>query len=775
MPLIAWAVAAFVAGAYAGFAANDPLELLLFAAATLICVRHGPLVVGGMVMACLAGDLAARASASIDRQCLAAAASSGIATGILEGDASPGSFSHIRLDACGATIALSTNEGDAPDGSTVLARGQPARTTRGLALHGATIRTIRAPPFLPRARAAAGRAIDRTFGADAPLVRALVIADKHELSPEVRDRFAAAGLAHILAIAGLHIGIIAATLRALLDLTGTTRQRSNLVIIVAIITYVTVIGAPVPAVRSATMLSVFLLTRLIQRPTTPWAVVALGAAHAVLDPRVVLDVGYQLSVVGVSSMIAADIFAQRFELFRLGPVREAAVLTLIGTTVATIGSAPLVALAFGRVSVIAPLSNLAATPLIALAQPTILLGLALSPIPPLAHFVADAAHPLLAGLNAVASTSAAIPGASIGVAPGIAASVVAGVMSCATIVACASEKEWLRPATVAVAAAGVLVWLPLVPERAGMFEVHMIDVGQGDAIALRTPHGHWVVIDAGGAWRGGDAGHSTVVPYIGLHGGVVDEFILSHPHTDHVGGADAVLRVLHPRTYVDAGFPGPAESYRTSLATAAALGVRWSRAHPGDSTVIDGVTLHILAPDSSWTSHLVDPNLASVIVLARYGHVRVLLMGDAERPEEDWLLAHVGEGALASEALDADVLKVGHHGSGTSSSEAFIEAVRPRVALVSVGAGNRYHLPTPAVMRRLAAYGPHGPGEGGAGAQVLRTDRLGTIVVRTDGEKIFVAAAGDAWELPPRSSDSSDSSYSSASSRSNRCNPECTR
>ena len=99
-------------------------------------------------------------------------------------------------------------------------------------------------------------------------------------------------------------------------------------------------------------------------------------------------------------------------------------------------------------------------------------------------------------------------------------------------------------------------------------------------------------------------------------------------------------------------------------------------------------------------------------------------MGDAERAEEEWILSHA---SLAD--LHADILKVGHHGSGTSSSPAFLAPVRPRLALVSVGAGNSYHLPTPAVMQRLAA----------GGAQVLRTDRLGTIVVRTDGRNLIDA------------------------------------
>jgi competence protein ComEC len=206
---------------------------------------------------------------------------------------------------------------------------------------------------------------------------------------------------------------------------------------------------------------------------------------------------------------------------------------------------------------------------------------------------------------------------------------------------------------------------------------------------------------------------------------------LSHPHTDHVGGAASVLRTMHPTMYVDAGFPGPAEAYRASLDVARATHVRWVRAHPGDHMAIDGVSLEFLAPDSVWTSSLNDPNLASVITLVQYGDVRMLMMGDAERPEEEWLLEH-----QASE-LHADILKVGHHGSQTSSGEAFLAAVKPRLALVSVGAGNKYGLPTPAIMERLAA----------GGAQVLRTDRLGTIVARTDGHHVFVEAAGDTWEL----------------------------
>src|SRR5262249_53558499 len=137
--------------------------------------------------------------------------------------------------------------------------------------------------------------------------------------------------------------------------------------------------------------------------------------------------------------------------------------------------------------------------------------------------------------------------------------------------------------------AALLIWLPMRPLGDGDVELHMMDVGQGDAIGLRTRHGRWILFDAGRAWRGGDAGRSTVVPYIARRGGQLDVFVLSHPHTDHVGGAASVLRTLHPGTYIDAGFAGGADAYRASLDAAKTMGVRWVRAHPGDSLAIDGV------------------------------------------------------------------------------------------------------------------------------------------------------------------------------------------
>ncbi len=215
----------------------------------------------------------------------------------------------------------------------------------------------------------------------------------------------------------MHVGIIALAIELALQLAGVPRSRANILTIAAVVVYVAVIGAPIPAVRAAIMLNAFLASRLAQRPTSRWAIVALGAAQPLVDPRVVLDAGYQLSVVGVTSMIAAGRVARRIGVHRLPSLARAPALILIGTTVATIGSAPIVAWVFGRISLAAPLTNLVATPLLELAQPMLFIGMLLAPIHPLASLLADAAHPLLGSLDRVATVTAATPGASILVAP----------------------------------------------------------------------------------------------------------------------------------------------------------------------------------------------------------------------------------------------------------------------------------------------------------------------------------------------------------------------
>ena len=569
------------------------------------------------------------------------------------------------------------------------------------------------------------------------MARALLIADQRQIPTEMRDRYAAAGLVHMLSISGLHVAVIAAAMELLFQVARMPRRAALFGAVVATGVYVAVIGAPAPALRSAAMLGVAMLSRLAQRPTSPWAAWAIGAFVPLFAPRTVLDVGYQLSVLGMCALVAAGSLWQRHLARRIDGWRANVWRELVTSLVACAVTAPLVAWQFGRLSLIAPLSNLVAAPILTLTQPVLFLALLLGPMETLARFFAQAAHPLLLAFDLIAWSAASVPGAAITVATAIPTALLGAIAAVALVIGCVSRCP-SRAAITGVAALAVMAIFPAIPlTRGGDVELHVLDIGQGDAILLRTDAGRWVLFDAGPAWRGGDAGRSTVLPYILRRGGQLESFVLSHPHTDHVGGAATVLTAMRPRTYWDAAFAGGSEAYGLSLAAARKQAVEWRRVHPGDSVLIDGVRLTFLAPDSAWTVGLKDPNLASTIAVVRFGMVRFLLVGDAERAEEDWLLER------HRDELRADVLKVAHHGSATSSSDAFLAAVNPAVAVISVGARNKYGHPSGDVLRALAR----------VGAEVLRTDQAGTIIVRTDGTRIEIEAGGDRWQVDPDSSE----------------------
>jgi competence protein ComEC len=589
---------------------------------------------------------------------------------------------------------------------------------------------VRGPRTLAALRARVGDRIDRLFGADAPIVRALVIADMSGIPIEQRDRFARAGLVHMLSVSGLHVAIIALALELLATALRAPPTVARVTALAVIALYVAGIGAPPPAVRAAVMLGLLAVSRIAQRPTSPWAIVAVGGVAPLVDPRTVLDLGWQLSVAGTIALVAGGALSSRVIPRPWRGHRRALTRATIVGLVATAVTAPLVAWTFGRVSLLGPLSNLVADPVMALLQPTLFLALCI-PVPAIEHLTVDSAHLLILAFDAVATRVAAIPGGAPSVLPTTMAACAGGVAALAIVVACVADR-WARALVVALGCIGVMLIEPYATPTHATTELHMLDVGQGDAIAIRTRAGRWIVVDAGRTWNGGDAGRSIVAPYIARRGGSVALFVLSHPHADHVGGAASLFAALHPGRFLDPGYVGTTPAYLAALREARGDGIAWQRVRPGDSLVVDEAVLTALAPDSAWAATLTDANLASTVLMVRVGSVRFLLTGDAEAPEERWLLAH------DSLALAADVLKVAHHGSATSTTTPFLAAVHPRVALVSVGAHNSYGHPDAAVMRSLAA----------AGAAVLRTDRLGTVVVRTDGRSLEVEAQGMRWSVP---------------------------
>lgn len=572
---------------------------------------------------------------------------------------------------------------------------------------------------------------------EASLAAGILVGQDSGMSPELRERFRRSGLAHLVAVSGSNVAIVTgAAFLVAVPLVG--RRAAVLPAALLAVGYSALVGGDPPSVRATIMAAVFLAGLVIGRPQAGLPALGLAAvAMTAAEPRLLTDVGFQLSCAATAALIAwfpwADalldraVAAGRLDPFVPRPLRVVTALTLC----ATVATTPIAWQAFGTVSLVGPLANAIAQPLFV---PAFVLAGATAAAETLWHPAGWAAglvafEPLRAIIWA-AETLGTPTWAALEAPPLEELPLLAGVTALLAVGWAAVRRRppprsprrtpsaLLRRARwgalgALTGGALALVAMPFAQRLGGpgFLQLAVLDVGQGDALLVTTPNGYDLLVDCGPSGVELVRELGAVMPHWDRK---VDRLLISHPQADHVGGCAAFLdryEVADPIAW--SGAHADNEAWR-ALLEREAPGLLFTSAQEWR---VDGVAFRVWwpPPDAPPSTKVND---RSVVLEVRYGKTRLLLTGDIERGPE---------AALAEVVGDVDVLKVPHHGSATNRG-AFFAALAPEIAVISVGRENPYGHPAATTLRDL----------GRVGATVYRTDVHGRVVIRSDGERLRV-------------------------------------
>lgn len=539
-----------------------------------------------------------------------------------------------------------------------------------------------------------------------------LLGGKADLPRDLRDAFARTGTTHLLAASGFNITLIAGALGAALRPAGARAVAAGT--IAAAFAMAFAAGLAPSIVRAALMSLAASVAVIVGRPSG--GIGALGAAVLVLlfaSPRAIGDVGFLLSISATAGLL---LLAEPLERRVPGPAWFRAQLAT--TTAATLASLPVSAETFGRISLVSPLANLALAPLVPPLMTATGLALAAGTVAaPFALLPAWIAYALARALRGIVELAASLPAASVSFPH-------AGAAVLATYAVGLIAMRVPRTRTLVAGAAGAFVVLSvtgaLVSDGASRQRIVALDVGQGDAFLLQSGDAR-ALIDAGPepprTLRSLAAALSPGTSHL-------DVVVLTHSHADHEAGFVAVLDRYDVALALEPVGLEPNAAAAEWHEALARHGVPVRALARGDRVRIGDLTLDALAP----VGDPADP-LPNLVLRARVGSVTALLLGDAsERGQEDLLLQPA--------ELRADVYVPPHHGAATPHADALVAAVQPSVALISVGAGNRYGHPTPETLRALSR------------VRTLRTDRDGTLDVLLDGDTLRCATRSTALPHP---------------------------
>lgn len=605
------------------------------------------------------------------------------------------------------------------------------------------------------------------------LMQAALIAARAPFGRDIRSDFQRTGTYHILVVSGINVGILAFTLLWALRKLRFSDTWAAVLTIVLSWGYAFVADFGSPILRATTTLNIYLVGRLLFRDRTGLNSLGIAALGILLvNPRTLFEASFQLTFLSVIAVagIAAPILRRSVYPLQTGlrnldspeydysrPTRAAdfrvqmrvlrlhvrkvmgqrfADFLIVGVTTFLLAAAQVLFVSlviqlvlalpmawyFHRAITTSLPANALVLPIAGLLLPSAVLAVALSYLSYwLAYLPATIAGYALEALTGTVRAVGGLRVSDVRIPSPTAYASVAAALAFGLALLLARRRIAATFGILALFASALwIVLYPPAPQwRPGILEITAIDVGQGDSILLITPEGKTLLMDAGGmpgnVRSDFDVGEEVVSPYLWSRGFQhLDVIAASHAHSDHIGGMRSVIANFHPQE-LWYGVESPAPGFKEVEQTARAFGLRLRHFSSGETLEFGGVHIRVLNPQPGWETHDVDDQ--SLVLRLQYGNTSALLVGDAHKRIEDFLV---------HENPQADFLKIGHHGSATSSSPEFLEAVNPRFAVASVGFYNSFGHPRQEVMQRFAE----------KRITTYRTDLAGAVSFFLDGKTV---------------------------------------
>ena len=590
----------------------------------------------------------------------------------------------------------------------------------------------------------------------AQLLKGILLGKRSDLPTETLDLFRNSGTFHVLAVSGLHVGLIAMFCYFGFSLFRLPQKMLCLLTIVAVLIYACLIGFRPSVFRASLMTILFLFATLIDRDADLFNLLAFAAlVLLLLNPAQLWDVGFQLSFVAVAAIVyfvpkmeqplrrwwgaEADSPSQdsvpALTRFKNEAVKWL-VLSYLVTLAAQIGTTPLIAYHFFRTYPLGILAGPFAVGLVSLIVAVGMVSVCIGFIwLPLAKLLAFFNHTIISIFLALIGMF----GQTWGVVKLTPPTLGVFVFYVACFLGVAHwryvYKHWRISSLIGLSVIAIWVWSAAFHEKGRLLEVVTLDVGQGDATFIRFPDNRTMLID-GGVQRkyydekkrrlvDYDVGKRVIEPYFDFHGiREIDIVVLTHPDIDHGGGLGYILENFAVGRVIGISeMPLDSQTHRQLHAVVEANDIPYSFPYAGKIDLTPTATLNLLHPIDAASTDLMDPdkNDDSLVIKLTYREVDILFTGDIGKRAESRLIA-------SGQDLRSEVLKVPHHGSRTSSSAAFLDAVQPRYAIFSLGQSSQYQFPHSDVVARYRA----------RGCVQVRTDQLGAITLRTDGKRCWI-------------------------------------